>query len=97
MVSSLFPKSPPKEGPLSEVTEDGMRSWMNSILDAGREVISEFSLDGMGLDLPTTAMSITTPVGVGDVDMPVMPAKDIFNTEEITRESSKVIEAANNC
>lgn len=95
MVSSLFPKSPPKEGPLSEVTEDGMRSWMNSILDAGREVISEFSLDGMGLDLPTTAMSITTPVGVGDVDMPVMPAKDIFNTEEITRESSKVIEAAN--
>ena len=95
MVSSLFPKSPPKEGPLSEVTEDGMHSWMNSILDAGREVISEFSLDGMGLDLPTTAMSITTPVGVGDVDMPVMPAKDIFNTEEITRESSKVIEAAN--
>ena len=95
MVSSLFPKSPPKEGPLSEVTEDGMRSWMNSILDAGREVISEFSLDGMGLDLPTTAMSITTPVGVGDVDMPVMPAKDIFNTEEIARESSKVIEAAN--
>jgi hypothetical protein len=95
MVSSLFPKSPPKEGPLSEVTEDGMRSWMNSILDAGREVISEFSLDGMDLDLPTTAMSITTPVGVGDVDMPVMPAKDIFNTEEITRESSKVIEAAN--
>ena len=34
-IEKLFPKSPPKEGPLSNITENNMHKWAKGIADAG--------------------------------------------------------------
>jgi len=76
MVASLFPRSPPKEGPLSEVTEQGMykygeslgKSFAEGVNDTTSEVFSDFTPPTGPFDIPTPvsspasgAMAATTP------------------------------------
>lgn len=45
MVQSLFPASPPKEGPLSEIKDSNMESWMRGIMEAGSGVWDDFTIN----------------------------------------------------
>jgi hypothetical protein len=56
-ISSLFPKSPPKTGPLSEIKAENMRSWMKGIASAGMEGFGDFNLSDIGklLNIPNSA------------------------------------------
>lgn len=56
-IKRLFPQSPPKEGPLADITPDKMTSWMSTIAGAGMDVMSNFNLGSVGMpnipQLPT--------------------------------------------
>ena len=53
-IRRLFPQSPPKEGPLSKITPEGMGSWMGSIAGAGMNAIAGFNLGNVGIpNVPT--------------------------------------------
>jgi transcriptional regulator with XRE-family HTH domain len=63
-ISDHWPKSPPKTGPLSEITPEGMRSWMGGIVDAGMDTVANFNLNGInpvpnigGANLPGRSMT----------------------------------------
>jgi hypothetical protein len=46
-VKKLFPHSPPKEGPLSEITAANMGKWVSSIMDAGMDAAGSFNLNNV--------------------------------------------------
>lgn len=51
IVSDHFPKSPPKLGPLAEITQSNMQNWTSGISDAGLLGFKKLS-DGVGGTLP---------------------------------------------
>lgn len=48
-IANLFPHSPPKEGPLSTITEGNMESWMSGVMGAGMNAVSTFNLNAVGM------------------------------------------------
>jgi|GEM_PF-6262190 phage-related protein len=56
-LNSLFPHSPPKTGPLSEITAGNMQSWASNISQAG---VSGFSEMTSGVASTLSQMSINT-------------------------------------
>lgn len=60
-VKKLFPQSPPKEGPLADITPDKMTSWMGSVVGAGLDTISNFNLGSVGMpNIPRVATTNNT-------------------------------------
>jgi len=62
MVASLFPRSPPKEGPLSEVTEKGMYKYGESLGTAFGEGINDTTGEIFSNLTPPGPFDIPTPV-----------------------------------
>lgn len=60
IIADYLPHSPPKTGPLSEVTEEGMSDWMGGIVNAGNKAIK-------GLDL-NTIQSMANKFGITTSD-----------------------------
>jgi hypothetical protein len=67
-IQKLFPQSPPREGPLSEITPDKMTTWMGGVVGAGLNTISNFNLGSVGMpNIPrvgTTNNSSATTITV---------------------------------
>lgn len=67
-IKRLFPQSPPKEGPLADITPDKMTSWMGGVVGAGLDTISNFNLGSVGMpNIPrvgTTNNSSATTITV---------------------------------
>lgn len=91
-VSSLFPHSPPKEGPLSDITEKGMKEWLTSIVDAGKEAMDEFNLDDLNTSFPVTAQVESTQTATEGIEDPTQT----MDPETIMAQSEAAITAANN-
>lgn len=53
-VSSLFPHSPPKTGPLSEIKASNMYEWLKGVVDKGKDAMKTFNLDELNTDIPST-------------------------------------------
>lgn len=51
-ITDHWPHSPPKTGPLTEITESGMRNWIGDIMDAGMDVMGNFNLNNVNTGLP---------------------------------------------
>lgn len=51
-VRSLFPNSPPKEGPLSKITYTTMYDWLSGIMGAGMDAVATFDLSKINTSLP---------------------------------------------
>lgn len=69
LVKQLFPQSPPKEGPLADITEEGMSSWMGDIVNAGMNVISDFDLSNLVLPSPNPSSYVTNSSNKSEVNL----------------------------
>lgn len=58
LVKQLFPQSPPKTGPLADITTENMYDWMSSIMGSGMDATSNFNLNQA--IIPTTNPISTT-------------------------------------
>ncbi|MBZ2167015.1 hypothetical protein [Methanobacterium spitsbergense] len=66
-----FPQSPPKEGPLAAVTEDGAESWTSGIAGAMSKGLSKFSLSNIS-KLPSLSNIPSTSAAVNNANSPQM-------------------------
>lgn len=63
-IASHFPHSPPKRGPLSEVTEDGMTQYGAGLMSAlNKSLNTRLSIQGIGL--PGAVAAAGAPLGLG--------------------------------
>jgi hypothetical protein len=62
-ISDHLPKSPPKTGPLSEVTESGFHSWTSGLARAGASGLNNFNLTGVGVSDTTMANMVSHNAG----------------------------------
>lgn len=64
MVSSLFPHSPPKEGPLATIKPENMEKWISDVMEAGNKGVSKFNMNGI---IPTGNGSVSGGSGSGEL------------------------------
>lgn len=54
-ISDHWPKSPPKIGPLSEITSAGMGSWISEVMQGGIDAAGTFNLNNIAIPAASTA------------------------------------------
>lgn len=89
MVSSLFPHSPPKEGPLSTIKPENIYSWGSTLGDA--------LTNGVNDSTSSLFSGINTAIDA-KVDVTTkMPdvSENMGNTQVLTEQTTKAIDAAN--
>lgn len=79
-VKLLFPQSPPKTGPLSDITEAGMRNWMSSIMDAGMDAAASFNLNNIN-PVPSIAGATSGGFSTGGIQVNVSLEGAVINSE----------------
>jgi Transglutaminase-like enzymes, putative cysteine proteases len=89
MVSSLFPHSPPKEGPLSTIKPENIYSWGSTLGDALTSGVN----DSTGSLFSGIKTAIDTKVDV-TTKMPDV-SENMGNTQVLTEQTTKAIDAAN--
>jgi hypothetical protein len=54
-ISEHWPKSPPKLGPLSEITSVGMGNWISEVMQGGIDAAGTFNLNNIAIPAASTA------------------------------------------
>lgn len=97
-VRSLFPNSPPKEGPLSKITYGAMYNWMSGIMGAGMDAIGTFDMNSINTTFPNATIPTSGSSGGNQlvIQVDVTGLSNVDNKEiasEVKRQvaDSKVI------
>jgi hypothetical protein len=90
-VKKLFPHSPPKEGPLSDITAANMGNWMSSIMDAGMDAAASFNLNNVSLPTPNPTNIVNSNRVGGAVFNINVPMQGTDNGDKSAVETGKEV------